>query len=166
MLRRLVGGCCGVRPAAFIRLPAAGAVSRWIYCPHLPTARIPLRLRFHSCSPKPPRPGGSSSGAAASALCFRRKAESRGQLLGVGSEPSEGLAKAPPARRPNPNRRLLGLALLATAPVAAAQGVAAWLSLVLRTGGERPEQQPHSVLGYFFAAFWYGDQRQCGGSEG
>ena len=58
-------------------------------------------------------------------------------------------------------------AVLATAPVAAAQAVAAWLSLVLRTGGgEAPEEAPRSVLGYFFAAFWYGDAEQCDGQAG
>ena len=70
------------------------------------------------------------------------------------------------AGRSHPNRRLLWVALLATIPVLAVQGVIAWLGLIIKPGGFHPEDRPRSVLGYFFASFWRGDVQQCGGDAG
>jgi hypothetical protein len=68
--------------------------------------------------------------------------------------------------RGSPNKRLLGLTLLATLPALAAQAVVAWIGLVIRSRGQPPEEQPRSVLGYFFAVFWHGDAQQCNGELG
>jgi hypothetical protein len=66
----------------------------------------------------------------------------------------------------HPNARLLGLALLCTLPVAAAQAVVSWLGLVLRSGGQPIEAAPRSLLGIFFATYSQGTQQQCGTAGG
>ena len=63
---------------------------------------------------------------------------------------------------------MLCLAALCALPEAAAQAAIAWVGLALRTGGGLPlEAAPRSVLGVFFAPYWFGSAQQCGegGSE-
>ena len=72
--------------------------------------------------------------------------------------------RAPPEAGSRPNARLLGVAALLTLPVALAQAAAAWVSLLVRSGGLAPEAAPRSVLGIFFATYWEGTEQQCGAS--
>lgn len=70
------------------------------------------------------------------------------------------------SRKGFPNTRLFLMTFLATLPFLAAQTVVAWLSLAITYQGQQPEMNPRSVLGYFFATFWFGSEQQCDGAEG
>lgn len=52
-------------------------------------------------------------------------------------------------------------ASLCTLPIAILQSSVAWISIWVGYQGESLELQPRSVLGYFFATFWYGTTEQC-----
>jgi hypothetical protein len=60
--------------------------------------------------------------------------------------------------------RLLGRALLYSTPVAAVQGAVAWVSLAITYHGSTLEDEPRSVLAYFFAVYWRGSPQQCAGA--
>lgn len=71
-----------------------------------------------------------------------------------------------PDPQQRPAARVACLAVGLAAPVAAVQGLFAFMSLFLRYQGQPPEAQPRSALGIFFATYWRGDAQQCGGSGG
>lgn len=80
---------------------------------------------------------------------------------------SSGDADPHPTQQSKPNSKSMVVvkavifASLCTLPIAMLQAAVAWISIWVGYQGESLELQPRSVLGYFFATFWYGTTEQC-----
>lgn len=59
------------------------------------------------------------------------------------------------------NMRIFVFSFVCTLPIAVLQAVVAFVGVGARSEGETFEEQPRSVLGFFFATFWEGTGSQC-----
>ena len=82
----------------------------------------------------------------------------------MGKKPLPGWEISEPTILPS-NKRIFMLSLLCTLPVAILQSVVAFVGVWANTGGKSPEEDPRSVMGYFFATFWNGDDSECNSSS-
>ena len=59
------------------------------------------------------------------------------------------------------NKRIFVLSTLCTLPIALLQSCIAFVGVWATSKGKSPEEDPRSVMGYFFATYWQGSGAEC-----